>query len=169
MAARVDASWVNVEPDHPLLPIRMKLPPNLEGAMSSTSSPTRALYVVSLGPGLDGVLQFAVDDEQSPDHFATAVKEGGSTFEQSIRSTSFVGLPATEACGTIKTPLRRAFVKGSDGRLHERPAYMLDDRHFSYYVNVGDRVFRAGYRISQQAAPKWEPVFQAILGTIEWR
>lgn len=166
---QVDATWIDVEPSHPLLPIRMKLPPNVESELDPDSSQTEALYAVYAGPGIKAVLQFAVGRLESPDEFFALFQRDGATLEKEVRSTTFAGRAATQACATIKERLPFAVAKGADGHMREIAAHVEQDRYVGYFVKVGDRVFRASYRISDRVADEWEPVFQAILGTITWR
>lgn len=162
-----DASWKQVDPSHPLVPVLLKVPPSVEGKLIKLSE-TEAIYMVKV-PGTDAILQLGVDQVQRPDDFKTTIASQGGTTEIETRPGKLGGKDATEACGTINVPLPFAVTQGPDGRVQETEAHVKRDRYGGYFVPLGDRVFRATYRIPEKEAVQWEPVFQTILENLTWK
>ena len=167
MSSTVDASWVQVDPEHPLVPVVLKLPPGLEHKLITLSA-TEAIFMVKV-PGTDALLQLGVDRVQSPDDFTAQItSQGGKTAIES-RAGKLGGKDATEACGTLEVPLPFAVVQSGSGSVQEVPEHVQKARYGGYFVKLGDRVFRATYRIPEKEADRWEPVFRTILSSLTWK
>jgi hypothetical protein len=167
MSSTIDASWVQVDPESPLVPVVLKLPPALERKLITLSA-TEAIYMVK-APGTDALLQLGFDRVQSADDFSAQIKSQGGTTAIESRAGKLAGKDATEACGTLEVPLPFAVVQSGSGSVQEVPEHVQKARYGGYFVKLGDRVFRATYRIPEKEAAQWEPVFQTILGSLTWK
>lgn len=162
-----DASWKQVDPDHPLVPVLLEVPPNVEVKLIKLSD-RDVIYMVKV-PGTDALLQLGVDQVQKPDDFKDMIASQGGTTELETRAGKLGGKDATEACGTIRVPLPFAVAQGADGRVQEVDAQVKLDRYGGYFVPLNARVFRATYRIPEKEAAQWEPVFRTILDNLTWK
>ena len=163
----IDASWKQVDPGHPLVPVLIKMPPSVEGKLIELSA-TAAIYMVKV-PGTDVLLQLGVDQVQRPDDFTAVIASQGGTTDLETHAGTLAGKTATETCGTVKVPLPHAVLQGSDGRAQEVEAQVKQDRYGGYFVPLDGRVFRATYRIPDKEAAQWEPVFRTILDNLTWK
>ena len=162
-----DASWKQVDPGHPLVPVLLEVPPGVETKLIKLSD-TDAIYMVKV-PGTDVLLQLGVDQVQKLDDFKSMIASQGGTTDLETRPGKLGGKDATEACGTINVPLPFAVAQGADGRVQEVEAHVKKDRYGGFFVPLGDRVFRATYRMPEKEAAKWEPVFRTILENLTWK
>ncbi|MEJ7600003.1 MAG: hypothetical protein WKG01_19000 [Kofleriaceae bacterium] len=162
-----DASWKQIDPGHPLVPVLIKMPPGIEGKLIKLSE-TDAIYMIKV-PNTDVLLQLGVDQVQKPEDFTAVIASQGGTTELETHAGKLGGKDATETCGTVRVPLPHAVVQGSNGRPQDVDAQVKQDRYGGYFVPIDGRVFRATYRIPDKEAAQWEPVFRTILDNLTWK
>jgi len=167
MSSTIDATWVQVDPEHPLVPVVLKLPPTVEGKLITLSA-TEAIYMIK-APGTDALLQLGVDRVKSPDDFKSQIESQGGTTAIDSQASKLGGKDAIEACGTLEVPLPHAVMQSGSGGVQEVPAHVQKARYGGYFVKLGDMVFRATYRIPEREADQWEPVFRNILSSLRWK
>lgn len=160
-------SWQTLDPGHPVLPLRLQAPAELTTRLLDLGD--EVTYVVSTPGDASATLLISADEVTSAQGFAQVNQELNAEVQTESRRVKLGGRIANETCGEIRTSMDSAVVSGKGGEARGVPAHEDVDVFRYFYVKVGGRTLRLGYRMPQDETDEWQPVLDAVLESVEWK